>query len=219
MQYAVFDMDGTLINSMPAWNRLGEDFLREQGIAPPENLHELTATMTMRECGEFAQRLGVPGTPEGIAAALNAKMEQQYRESIPARDGVPEYLERCRAAGVRMCVATATDRRLAEQCLGRLGLLDYFEFVVSCEDIGKTKNSPEIYLLAAERLGVKPEQAVVFEDVLYPAETAKRAGFPVVGVYDPASGEENAQALRAVCDAYIEDWRSRPPAVETLLTD
>lgn len=204
-------MDGTLIDSMPAWNRLGEEYLRGQGIEPPEGLHDQIAALTMQECGEYARRLGVQGTAEEIARALTDRIERQYLETIPARAGVHEFLSRCRDAGVRMCVATATDRTLAQKCLARLGLLPFFEFVVSCEDIGKAKTAPDIYLLAAERLGASPAQAVVFEDVLYPAETAKRAGFPVVGVYDPASGEKNAGALRAVCDLFIEDWRSPPP--------
>lgn len=208
MEYAIFDMDGTLIDSMPAWHRLGEDYLRSKGIEPPENLHEQIKAMTMLECGEFARKLGVPGTAEQIADELNGWMEHQYCQVIPAREGVGDYLSRCRSAGVRMGVATATDGALARQCLGRLGLLGFFEFVVSCEDIGKTKTSPDIYLLAAERLGACPSQCVVFEDVLYPAETASRAGFPVVGVYDPASGEGNAQALRSFCGAFIEDWRT-----------
>lgn len=211
MQFAIFDMDGTLVDSMPAWNTLGADFLREQGITPPEDLHEQTARLTMLECGEFARKLGVSGTAEEIAQALTAKMERQYRETIPAREGVQAYLARCQGAGVRMCVATATDRTLAEQCLARLGLLEYFAFVVSCEDIGKTKTSPEIYQIAAGHLGAQPGQTVVFEDVLYPAQTAKRAGFRVVGVYDPASGEANAQALRAHCERFVEDWRDQPP--------
>ncbi|MCI9483700.1 MAG: HAD family phosphatase [Clostridiaceae bacterium] len=208
MEYAIFDMDGTLIDSMPAWHRLGEDYLRAKGITPPEDLHEQIKAMTMLECGEYARALGVPGTAAQIAGELTAQIERQYRELIPAREGVKEYLSRCRSAGVRMCVATATDSALANQCLARLGLLGYFEFLVSCEDIGKTKTSPDIYLLAAERLGACPSECVVFEDVLYPAETAARAGFPVAGVYDPASGEGNAQSLRAFCGAFIEDWRT-----------
>ena len=186
MEYAIFDMDGTLIDSMPAWHRLGEDYLRAKGIVPPEDLHEQIKAMTMLECGEYARALGVPGTAAQIADELTAQIERQYRELIPAREGVKEYLSRCRSAGVRMCVATATDSALANQCLARLGLLGYFEFLVSCEDI----------------------ECVVFEDVLYPAETAARAGFPVAGVYDPASGEGNAQSLRAFCGAFIEDWRT-----------
>lgn len=206
MQYAIFDMDGTLIDSMPAWNRLGGDYLRSKGIEPPANWRSEIAPMTMLECGQYASRLGVPGTPGEIADELNEWMARQYRETIPAREGVRKYLRLCREAGIQMCVATATNRVLAEKCLRRLELWDFFAFLVSCEDIGKTKTSPDIYLLAARELGATPGEIVVYEDVLYPAETAKKAGFPVVGVYDPASGEENAEALRQYCDAFIADW-------------
>lgn len=208
MQYAIFDMDGTLIDSMPAWSRLGGDYLRSKGVTPPDDLRDKVASMTMLECGEYASGLGVPGSPQVIAGELTAWMERQYRETIPEREGVQDYLRLCRDAGVKMCVATATDRILAEACLERLGLLDFFAFVVSCEDIGKTKTAPDIYLLAAERLGASPAEIVVYEDVLYPAETAKKAGFPTVGVYDPASGEENARTLRRFCDAFIPDWKA-----------
>lgn len=208
MQYAIFDMDGTLIDSMPAWIRLGGDYLRSKGIEPPVNLREEIASMTMLESGQYASRLGVPGTPEEIADELIEWMARQYRETIPERTGVRAYLQLCREAGVRMCVATATDRALAETCLTRLELLPFFEFLVSCEEIGKTKTSPDIYLLAAQRLGASPSEIAVYEDVLYPAETAKKAGFRTVGVYDPASGEENARNLRQFCDAFIEDWNS-----------
>lgn len=207
MQYAIFDMDGTLIDSMPAWIRLGGDYLRSKGIEPPAGMREEIASMTMLESGQYASRLGVPGTPQEIADELTEWMARQYRETIPERAGIRSYLRLCREAGVRMCVATATNRLLAQKCLKRLGLLSFFEFLVSCEDIGKTKTAPDIYLLAAQKLGAAPEEIAVYEDVLYPAETAKKAGFRTVGVYDPASGEENAQALRQFCDAFIEDWR------------
>ncbi len=176
MQYAIFDMDGTLIDSMPAWSRLGGDYLRSKGVTPPDDLRDKVASMTMLECGEYASGLGVPGSPQVIAGELTAWMERQYRETIPEREGVQDYLRLCRDAGVKMCVATATDRILAEACL--------------------------------ERLGASPAEIVVYEDVLYPAETAKKAGFPTVGVYDPASGEENARALRRFCDAFIPDWKA-----------
>ncbi len=207
MQYAIFDMDGTLIDSMPAWNRLGAEFLRSKGIVPPADLRRRTAPMTMLECGAYAAGLGVPGTPQQIADELHERMAKQYRETIPLREGVTEYLQLCREAGMHLCVATATNRLLAETCLSRLGLLAFFSFVISCEDIGKTKTAPDIFLLAAEQLGASPTEAVVYEDMLYPAQTAKNAGFPTVGVYDPASGEENARQLRQLCTAFIEDWR------------
>lgn len=200
-------MDGTLVDSMPAWNRLGAEYLRSKGIEPPSDLREKTAPMTMLECGKYAKSLGVNGTAQEIACELMEWMARQYRETIPEREGVKDYLKLCQNMGISMCVATATARPLAEQCMERLGLSEFFEFLVSCEEIGKTKTSPDIYLLAAEKLGSSPSETVVYEDADYPAETAKKAGFLTVGVYDPASGETNAKKLRAICDAFIEDWR------------
>lgn len=200
--YAIFDMDGTLIDSMPVWRTLGKTYLRTKGIVPPADLRKVIAPMTMLQSAEYFQTLGVPGRAPQIAAELDAWMRKRYESDIPARPGAGDYLAELKARGVRCCVATATDPGLAGICLDRLKLLKYFEFIVSCETIGCTKTAPDIYHLAAGRLGAVPAQIAVYEDAPYAAETARRAGYYTVGVFDD-SPEASQERLKAACNEYI----------------
>ncbi|MDF3003586.1 MAG: haloacid dehalogenase superfamily, subfamily variant 3 with third motif having or [Oscillospiraceae bacterium] len=204
-RFAIFDMDGTLIDSMPAWRSLGRNFLLSRGITPPEDLRKIIAPMTLPQSAEYFKTLGVTGTTEEIVDALSGYMRAQYEETIELRENVAQYLNAIKAAGVRCCVATATDEALARICLGRLDLLKYFEFIVSCEDIGVGKTSPAVYHAAAERLGAIPSDIAVYEDIPYAAETAKQAGYYVVGVYDPSS-ERYQSRLKLTIDEYLEDY-------------
>lgn len=204
-RFAIFDMDGTLIDSMPAWRDLGKNFLISHNIALPEDLRKVIAPMTMPQCADYFKTLGVAGTNEEIVEALNSYMREQYRTTIEPRECVEQYLEALKSIGVRCCVATATDEGLARICLERLGLLSYFEFIVSCEDIGVGKTSPDIYHAAAEKLGADPCDIAVFEDVPYAAQTAKKAGYYTVGVYDPFS-EAHQKRLKLTIDEYIADY-------------
>lgn len=188
-RYAIFDMDGTLVDSMGYWKDLAGEYLRSRGIpSVPEEILETIRPMTMTESGAlFARCFSIPGTPESIAAEMNGIMDEHYRRDIPLKNGVREYLERLREQGTVMCVASATAEPLMEACLTRLGVRRYFRFLLSCETVGAGKNRPDVYLESARRLGSDPGETAVYEDALYAAETAKKAGFYVVGVYDSGS--------------------------------
>ncbi len=206
-RYAIFDMDGTLVDSMPIWKDLGKSYLTEKGVAIPPDLRRRVSTMTMPETGAYFQQLGISGTPEEIAEEMNEWMHRQYRTTIEPCTGVAEYLEALRERNVTMCVATATDSRLAATCLTRLGLIDYFAFIASCEDTGIGKQSPHIYQLAAARLGAsEPGEVAVLEDAPYAARTARNAGFYTIGIYDPCSEHRQAE-LQELVDEYITDYR------------
>lgn len=205
-KYCIFDMDGTLTDSMGYWNALGDDYLRARGVEPPEGLFDRFRAATMAESARYFMELGVPGPEERIVEDLCALMAENYRLRIPLKPGVAEYLEKLRAQGARLAVATATALPLVHACLRRLGVEDCFECFSSCESLGRSKEFPDVYLEAARRMGAKPEETVVFEDSLFAAHTAKKAGFRVVGVYETVN-EEEWPALAELSEETITDWR------------
>lgn len=208
--YGIFDLDGTLVDSMEWWRGLAEEFLRSQGVEKlPDSLLSQIKTMTIPESAAlFIRIFGISGTVSSVAEEMNGLMDRHYREDISLKPGVKAYLRRLKEKGVRMCVASATSKELVEACLKRLGAADYFEAFLSCEDVGAGKTHPDIYLEAAQRMGAKPKDTAVYEDALYAAETAKKAGFYVVGVYDENSCKtaEEKKRLEDVSDEIIENW-------------
>lgn len=211
--FAIFDMDGTLVDSMPAWKDLGKDYLASKGVLAPPDLRKRVAAMTISETGAYFNELGIEGTPEQLAAEMNELMHQKYRTVITPREGIEDYLDALLARGVRMCVATATHAELAATCLNRLGLMRYFDFIASCEDTGIGKTSPHIYQLAAARMGAQdPWDVAVLEDAPYAARTARDAGFFTIGVYDPFS-EKRQGELREIVAEYITSYREAAAAL------
>ena len=206
-QYAIFDMDGTLVDSMVYWKNLAKEYLNQKGISDiPNTILEKIRPMTMTESAAlFIEEFGIDGTPETVANEMNALMDAYYYKDIPLKKGVKEYLKRLYDAGVNMCVASATAIPLVEACLTRLGIRDCFSFVLSCETIGVGKSRPDIYNAAADWFGTSPEETAVYEDALYAAETAKKAGFYLVGVFDE-SGEKNFPHLKEISDEIILEW-------------
>lgn len=203
-KYAIFDMDGTLINSMVFWKNLATEYLTSKGILQiPADILEQIKPMTMSESAAlFRREFGLTGDVE---AQMNEMMEDHYRNDIPLKPGVREYLENLHRQGVRMCVASATAEHLMESCLTRLGVREHFEFLLSCETVGAGKRSPLVYHEAARRLGAAPREIAVYEDALYAVQTAKAAGFHVVGVYDD-SAADSWQAIEQESDEVILNW-------------
>lgn len=185
-RYAIFDMDGTLIDSMDAWQGLAAEYLAFKGIdgCTADLLKEIE-TMTMSESAVlFSGKFPVLGSPKLIETEMNAMMEAHYRFDIPLKQYVLPYLQKLKAQGTEMCVASASSASLMEVCLERLGVRKYFRFLLSCEELHTSKRQPDIYLEAAKRFGSVPAETAVYEDAFYAAKTAKEAGFFVIGVYE-----------------------------------
>ncbi len=206
-KFAIFDMDGTLVDSMGFWNRLADEFLARRGFPPlsPE-LQEESIALTMEGTANlFIREYHLPETAEQICSEINGLMEGHYRSDVPLKPGAAAFLARMKAAGFKMCIASSTAPALLDICLRRLGVRDYFEFLLSCEEVGEGKNQPTVYLEAARRLGGNPENTVIFEDILVAAQTAKGAGFSLCVIYDVNSDAEQEQ-LKALADRYITRW-------------
>lgn len=223
MKGAIFDMDGTLLDSMPVWDTLASDYLWSQGIEPPEDIREIMRPLSLAQTARyFRETLGMRAGEEEIIADINGMIAHQYTDVVPLKAGVKPYLERLSHLGVHMCVATATDKALATAALERNGVLGYFEFVLSCGETGGGKDSPDFFTAALEKLGTDKDKTVVYEDALYAVKSAKQAGLYVVGVNDISAAADAEKISRAADEYYaagFQNYSSDPapgfPAVFT----
>lgn len=204
---AIFDLDGTLLDSMPMWNRAGEVYLAGLGVRAKPGLAKVMFPMTIQQSAVYLrQEYALPLTEGEIIAGINRTIEGFYRSKALFKKGVPEFLKGLKAAGIVMAVATVTDRPYVEAALHHLKARQYFRAVLTATEVGAGKDRPDIYLKTAAALGTAAEETLVFEDALHAARTAKAAGFQTVGVYD-ASSEDCQAALREECNYYLTDFK------------
>jgi HAD superfamily hydrolase (TIGR01509 family) len=199
----VFDMDGTLLDSMPVWNGLSEEYLARCGIAlTPEVEADLLPLSLEKSVVYFREHLGVPLEEKKMLAEISAMVAARYRKMAGPKDGASDCLARCAAKGYKMCVATVTSRDIAAAVLERLKLTRFFTDIHTCDTIGRPKSDPRFYLEVAERLGTPPAETAVFEDSLYCMRAAGAAGLRVIGVFDAEAAGDEA-AARECCHHYI----------------
>ena len=180
---AIFDFDGTLLDSMFIWDTIGEEYLRSLGKEPHEDLKETFMTLTLEEAAVYyREHYGVTLSVKEIVDGVNSMVEQTYRTKVTLKPGIPEYLAWLKENRVRMCVATVTDRYLVEETLERLGVRHYFSEIFTCAEVGFGKDKPVIYQKALKHLETEKRDTYVFEDMLFALNTAKTDGFPTVGV-------------------------------------
>lgn len=200
----IFDVDGTLLDSMSVWDDIGERYLMSLGISAREGLHDVLNTMSLEQGAAYLKEEYQIDKPiSQIVKEVLKIVSDFYRFEAPLKSGVKETLECLKLSGIRMVIATSGDKELVEAAMERNGVSQYFERIYTCTEVGAGKDEPEIYLKAAGFLQTEPENIAVFEDAFHAAETAKTAGFVVVGVYD-ASNEENLSRMKEVCDCYYE---------------
>ncbi len=202
---AIFDLDGTLLDSMWIWDRIDQEFLAKRGIHEvPADYQETIATFGAEKTAVYTiERFGLNDRPEDLVQEWLEMAEDYYANRLQLKEGVYEYLCQLYKNSVPMAVATSSDIALVKPCLERTGLFSLLDTVITVKEAGRGKMFPDIYLEAAGRLNCQPEECLVFEDVLEAAQTAKSAGFPVVGVAEERCPEASAEQLRKLADYFI----------------
>lgn len=207
LKAAIFDMDGTLVDSMGTWHNVAVRYLARRGIEAEPGLGDKLFTMTSVTSAEYLiERYGLRMSIEELARGLSEEMREYYSEEAELKPGAREILEAFSGAGIPMDILTSTDGYLVRIALERLGIGGFFRSVMSSGDLGMSKGEPEIFLRTAQDLGARPEEICVFEDGLYAVRTAAEVGFPTVAVYDRIS-EADQPALQAESSLYVRSLR------------
>lgn len=205
IQGAIFDLDGTLLDSMFIWDTIGEVYLRSLGMEPKEDLRETFKTFSLEQSAMYyREHYGVTLSVEEIINGVNDMVEDYYIKTVPLKPGVKEFLMKLQDYGVKMCIATVTDRHLVEAALKRCGVREFFSEIFTCAQVGSSKEKPVIYRVAREHLGTDKTQTIVFEDAFYALKTAKEDGFVVAAVYD--GHEDNQKDMKLISNFYIENF-------------
>ncbi len=201
-EYAVFDLDGTLLDSLWIWQTAAERYLERQGVHPPEGLAERLRGMTVPQAiAKLHQELQLPGTVEEGVRQICGMVAQDYAERVQLKPFARDYLDQLRRQGVPLALATASEPAYVRPALERLGLVPYFQFIVTRDSISVTKQSPDYYRQLAQRFGAKPQQMTVFEDSLHAIRSAKEAGCRTVAIYDESAADERSR-IKVLCDYY-----------------
>lgn len=203
---AIFDLDGTLFDSMYVWDKVDIDFLARRGFEVSKDYKEKISAMTEMETALYTiEAYSLDETPEELISEWNKIAVLEYSANVPLKPYAFEYLEQLKLRGVKLAVATNSNPILYEPALKRLGIYGMFDVILSSYHTKIGKSSPDIFLKAASLLGEAPESCTVFEDVLTAARSAKSCGMAVCGVYDEAS-ENSAASMKELCDRFIYSY-------------
>ena len=208
MKYIIFDLDGTLIDSMPVWRGTGSGFLKNHNFPVPANLMEVVKTQTIWQTAEwFRSELGVPMEAQEIVNEIVESVVEAYRHTIPLKDGAKEFLEKMAQKNVKMCILTASEADYILPALDRLDIRKYFSHVLTCTELGEYKNDGKAYLKTMELMGGTLEETVVFEDAYYAVKGAKSVGFPVYAVLDEVVREDDIDKIKETADHYFHSYK------------
>lgn len=210
MKAYIFDLDGTLLDSTGLWAQIDIDFLAKRGIAVPPDYADAVACCSFAEAAAYTvQRFGLPESTEALQEEWLQMAAEAYSSSVPLKPGARAYLDALRAAGAKMAVATSLSPSLYGLAMHHLNIAAYFDVICSSHEVEGGKTRPDVFLLAARRLGAAPEECIVFEDVPQAVQSAKAAGMQVYAVLDEAS-RPHWDYLRSVADGALTDFTEAP---------
>ncbi len=205
---AIFDMDGTLIDSLILWDILVDRFCQRyrNGDAVSITPEDVKKTRTLTLKGTMAllhNNYALADSVEELMAAANEIIYDFYSKEVKLKEGVIEFLDYCRGKGIKMCIASATDIELITVAVRHCGIYEYFCDIISCAETGVGKDKPDVFLRALGVLGTDIDETYVFEDSHVAIATADKAGFKTVGIYDKDNfGHEE---IKRIAKYYIDD--------------
>lgn len=201
---AIFDADGTLLDSMHIWDELGARFLRSINLTPENGLSEILYDMSLEQgCRYLQAHYKINRSLKQIRESILAIIEDFYVDEVKLKPGVKNFIERVNLPSV---IATSGDKDLLTAALVRNGIDKYFANIFTCSELKTDKNEPKIFLECSKFLGIRPENIILFEDSLFAMKTAKEAGFIIAGVKDDSSKKYEAEIMD-LSDYYVTDWR------------
>ena len=180
-QGAIWDLDGTLLDSLAYWNRLGADYLASKGICAPDGLQEILNTMELRDGAHYLkEHFRLTEDSETVFCELKARIRHVYTDDACFFPGALAFLQKQHATGVKLALFTSAEGEAARASLKKNGALQFFNCIVSASDLNLDKSTPAAFLYVLERLGTDLEKTVVYEDAEYAIQGAKQTGMTVV---------------------------------------
>lgn len=200
---AIFDLDGTLLDSTDVWHQVDEEFFAERGLVLPDDYAKIISPMGFKGAADYTiEKFGLKETPLQVMTQWHEMAQKKFAEQVALKPYAKEYLGFLKNNGVRLCIATASHEDLFVPSLENNGILHLFDSMTTVSEVKRVKGFPDIYLRAAEKNGFPVEDCAVFEDIYECIRRAKSGGFYTVGVYDEKS-KDDEEKIRALSDEYV----------------
>lgn len=199
----IFDMDGTILDSMPMWSTIASDYLDSYDIPHDDDVNKLIEAYTLENAAKYFIELGLDKTIDDIIKDIYDFSFNKYKNEIPAKPDMAELLKKLHETGETIILLSASPVQCAVAAFKRLNILEYFDKLFSCQDFETDKTVPETFINVAASLGFKPEDVIVYEDALYSIRSAKAAGCKTVAIYDDFARNEWDEILKTADEIFI----------------
>lgn len=207
---AIFDLDGTLLDSMGVWGKIDTLFLEKRGFVPSEEYVSTIAAMSLTEAAEHTiHHFQLEESVISVLKEWDHMATQEYTYDVELLPHTLEYLKELQKKGIKLAVATGLTQKLYEPVLKRLGIYDWFDVICSVSEVGTGKTTPAVFDLTIQKLGVPSSECIIFDDLLVAVKSAKETGARVYGVYDSYSKSDQTE-IEKIADGYVLDFRSAP---------
>lgn len=204
---AIFDLDGTVLDSTDIWTEIDLEFFAERGMELPEGYGKTIAPMGFERAAEYTvNTYGLEETPQEVVAVWNKMSHDKFKNDVKLKPGAKEYLEHLKSRGVVLCIATASQEDMFMPALESNSISHLFDYVTTLKEVKMGKGFPDIYLKAAEKAGFAAEECIVFEDLLAGVKGAKDGGFYTVAMYDKNS-QKDIEKIKITADKLIYSFK------------